>query len=308
MMTKRGTLLVGGNGFIGRALASALVRDRREVHVLSRHVAPGRREGIEFHRASQEHAAVVAPLLESCDTVVHLASNTTPGSSARHPMVEIEQDLLPTVRFIDHMTRIPPRHIVFVSSGGCAYGNPTKIPVDESTLPNPLSYHAASKLALESLFSAYAHCNNVSLTIVRPSNVYGPGQTMRHGFGLVRTLMQKALRDEPLEMWGDGEALRDYIYIDDAVSACKALLDSGPTAGVFNVGSGQGTSIREMVRLVERIVGRRINVYTKEARTSDVNAIVLDCTRLSGVTGWRPRTFLEQGIRQTWDWVQSNAE
>lgn len=308
MSARQGVLLVGGNGFLGRALAKALAADGHEVHILSRHAEPGSREGIAFHRGSQDDSTVVPALLRICDTVVHLASTTTPGSSARHPMVEAQENLLPAARLAELMTQTPPRRLLFVSSGGSIYGNPVRIPVDETEHAQPLSYHAAGKLSLESLFSVFAHANEASLAIARPSNLYGPGQTLRHGFGLIRTLMERALRDESVEVWGDGKALRDYLFIDDAVAGCLSLIVGASARGVFNVGSGRGTSIREMIELVETVTDRRLPIVNRHARGTDVRAIVLNSSLLTETTGWRAQTPLEAGLRKTWDWMNGASK
>ena len=306
MPDRSGILLIGGNGFLGLALAHALAGKGREVHVLSRAAEPGQRAGITFHRGSQGDAAVIAPLMKQCDTLVHLASTTTPGSSARRPTIDTEENLLPAARLTEAMSSHPPERFIFVSSGGAIYGNPRQLPADESLLPNPLSYHAAGKIALESLFTAFAHTNSVSLAILRPSNVYGPGQQLRSGFGLVRTLLEKALNDTPVEMWGDGDAVRDYLYIDDAVAACLRLIDTEQAIGPFNAGSGSGTSIADLVALVGRVTGRELEVVQRPARGTDVRAIVLDSTRLKSTTSWIPRTDLEEGVQRTWESLQES--
>ena len=307
MSARERILLIGGNGFLGSALARSLARAGREVHVLSRSAEPGQRGGIAFHRSSQDDIAIVAPLLSECRTVIHLASTTTPGSSARNPRIDTEENLLPAARLVEAMSVLPPDRLIFVSSGGAVYGNPDRLPVDESCAPRPLSYHAAGKVALESLFATFAHANGVSLAIVRPSNIYGPGQPLRGGFGLVRTLLEKALRGEAVEMWGDGTAMRDYLFIDDVVEACIRLTDNPQATGVFNAGSGTGTSIRELITLVARVTGRAPEVIERPARGTDVRAIVLDCTRLRAATAWTPTVALEEGLQRTWTWVQDTA-
>jgi UDP-glucose 4-epimerase len=307
MSARAGILLIGGNGFLGRALARALARAGREVYVLSRSAVPGQRGGITFHRASQDDADAVATLLGRCGTVVHLASTTTPGSSARNPSVDTEENLLPATRFAEAMSAIPPDRLLFVSSGGAIYGNPDRLPADESLVPRPLSYHAAGKVALEALFTAFAHANGISLAILRPSNIYGPGQPLRGGFGLVRTLLEKALREETVEMWGDGTAMRDYLFIDDFVEACTRLTDNPRITGVFNAGSGTGTSIRDLITLVAQVTGRVPEIVERPARGTDVRAIVLDCARLRAVAAWTPTVALEEGVDRTWKWLQATA-
>jgi UDP-glucose 4-epimerase len=307
MSARAGILLIGGNGFLGGALARALARAGREVHVLSRSAEAGQRDGIAFHRGSQDDIAIVAPLLKECRTVIHLASTTTPGSSARSPGIDTEENLLPATMLTKAMSVLPPDRLVFVSSGGAVYGNPERLPVDESCALRPLSYHAAGKVALEALFSAFAHANGVSLAILRPSNIYGPGQPLRCGFGLVRTLLEKALRGEAVEMWGDGSAVRDYLNIDDVVEACTRLIDNAQASGLFNAGSGTGTSIKDLITLVAQVTGRAPRIIERPARGTDVRAIVLDCTRLHAATAWKPTVALQEGLERTWTWVQETA-
>lgn len=302
---RSGILLVGGSGFLGLALARALVAAGREVHVVSRNVAPGCREGITFHRGGQEDVAAIAPLLSICNNIVHLASTTTPGSSARHPAVDVLENLLPAVRFMEIMAGFPPERLIFVSSGGAIYGNPDRLPADESQIPSPLSNHAAGKVALEAFFSSFAHAHGISFATLRPSNLYGPGQGLRHGFGLVRTLLERALHSEAIEVWGDGNAVRDYLYIDDVVEACSLLLDAPHATGAYNAGSGTGVSILELIALVEKVTGHAIAVASRPTRGTDVRAIVLGSTRLRHATGWVPRTSLEDGLKRTWEWVRS---
>lgn len=306
MPDRQSILLIGGNGFYGRAIAARLVHAGHRVHVASRHTDPGKRDGIDYHRAGQDDTEVMPALLAECATIVHLASTTTPGSSARHPAVDTEENLLPATRLIDMMATYRPRRLIFVSSGGSIYGNPLQCPVDETAEPRPLSYHAAGKLALEALFGVFAQANDVSLAVLRPSNLYGPGQQLQPGFGLVRTLLDKALRNEPVEVWGDGSAQRDYLFIADAAAACQALIEEPGATGIFNLGSGNGTSISEMIAHVELVAERGLQIKRRPARTTDVYAIVLDPGRLTRTTGWTPNTGLVEGLHLTWDWVRRN--
>ena len=304
MPMREGILLIGGSGFLGLALAGALTRAGREVHALSRNTQPGKAGGIIFHRGSQDDADIVLPLLETCGTVVHLASTTTPGSSARRPVLDAEENLLPAARLIEIMSDRPPERLLFMSSGGAVYGNPEQLPVVESVTPQALSYYAAGKIALESLFNSFSIVNDVSLAVVRPSNIYGPGQPLRGGFGLIRTLLDKAKRNAPLEMWGDGNAIRDYLYIDDTAEACMSLVETRQATGVFNLGSGLGASIADLIDLVGEVSGRELEVIKRPARSTDVRAIILDNSRIQRATTWRPRVDLQEGVKRTWKWVQ----
>lgn len=298
-------LLIGGNGFIGRALARRLADMGRTVHVLSRHVEPGRRDGIAFHRACQSEEAVVGPLLANCGALVHLASTTTPGRSARAPALETVENLLPLARLLEMLAQAGPRRLVFLSSGGAIYGNPPRLPAREDMPAAPLSWHATGKLAAEAMFATAARQHGSALAILRPGNVYGPGQGFQAGFGFVRTLLECARAGRPVEIWGDGSQVRDYLYIDDLVGACVGLLDVPAAQGVFNAGTGIGTSLLELTDLARRVTGRPITANFLPGRGIDVARIWLDCRRLHAATGWQAQTGLEEGLVRTWAWVNT---
>jgi UDP-glucose 4-epimerase len=297
-------LLVGGNGFIGRALGRRLVADGKEVHVLSRQVVPGLQEGMVCHRGCQSEVAVVAPLLERCAAVVHLASTTTPGRSAHAPVLDAIENLVPLAGFLEILAAAGPKPVVFLSSGGAIYGNPASLPVSEDHPAQPLSYHAAGKIAAEAFFAAFARQTGTAPTILRAANVYGPGQSLQTGFGIVRTLLEKARSGEPLELWGSGEQLRDYLYIDDLVDACLRLVDAPEVVGTFNAGSGTGVSLLELVGIVRKVTGRQIEASLRPERRVDVEAIYLECRKLSAAVGWAPQVPLEEGVGRAWAWLQ----
>ncbi len=222
--------------------------------------------------------------------------------------MDVEENLLPAARFLEILAMAPPSRLLLLSSGGVLYGNPRYLPVDEEHPISPLSSHAAGKAALESFFTAFANSSGVSLAILRPSNLYGPGQSLRTGFGIVRTLLEKARHGEPIEIWGDGETVRDYLYIDDAVDACLRLIDMPEATGPFNVGSGCGTSINALVKLAEEVAGRAIPIIRRPERDTDVRAVVLDSVRLHEAIGWTAKTLLKDGLRRTWNWLQGMTE
>lgn len=303
-MTRQGILLIGGTGFLGSALARALALAGREVHVLARNAEPGLRVGVNYHRGALDAAHIVTPLLRTCRTVVHLAASSTPGTPAASLTTEVEQSLLPTARLLDIMASTPPAHLLFISSGGSLYGNPQHLPVGEQHGASPISCHAAGKVSLEAFFTTFAHGCNIPLSILRPSNLYGPGQPLRPDFGIVRTLLEKVRLSEPIEIRGDGSAVRDYLYIDDAVDACRRLIDTPQATGPYNAGSGSGVSIATLVRLCSEATGHAISVHYRAAPNTDVRAIILDSARLAAATGWNPSWSLEDGLRQTWDWLR----
>ena len=296
MSSSSGILLVGGSGFIGRALAASFAAEGREVHVLSRRPTFDLPPGVKAHVGDQGDKAVLNRLLARCAQVIHLASATTPGDSVWSPSAEAEASLLPALRFLECLQDFPESRVIFVSTGGALYGNADS--ANEATIPAPGSYHGAGKLALEVFFSVLGQRRPAGLTILRPSNIYGPGQGLRAGFGIIRTLLERARDGGKVTIWGDGSSVRDYLYIDDMVAACRLALAG--SSGVYNIGSAVGTSLNELIEKVQRITGRMLLVERRSARASDVTRIVLDTTRAREMLSWEPSVELHEGLRRTW--------
>jgi UDP-glucose 4-epimerase len=285
-MKRDGVLLLGGTGFIGSALAARLQQENCNVRSLG-----GR------------NANQLEQVLPQCDTVVHLASATTPGSSARLPGLELG-NLALTLRLLDALRTQPHIHLIYFSSGGTVYGNPQQLPVSEDSLIAPLSNYGAGKAAQESFCQAM-RAQGHAVTILRPSNAYGPGQTLKRGFGLVRTLLEHARLGTAMEIWGDGETVRDYIYIDDVVEATLGFIRQPQDSGTYNLGSGVGYSVNQVREVVEQVCGRRLHATYHPARATDVRGVMLDCARLNERLDWQPGVGLADGVARTWEWVQT---
>ena len=285
-MMRDGILLLGGAGFIGSALAKRLQREKRSVHVLGR-----------------QQEAQLEQVLPQCGTVVHLACSTTPSTSAARPSLELGSLAL-TLRLLDLLKDQPQTHLIFFSSGGTVYGNPQALPVAENSPMAPLSNHGASKASQE-VFCGALRARGHAVTILRPSNAYGPGQTVKSGFGLVRTVLEHARLGTEMEIWGDGDSVRDFIHVDDVAEACARLVDLPQDSGTYNLGSGKGHSVNEVLRMVEDIGGCVVRKRYRPARTVDVRSIVLDISLLETRLSWTPQITLEEGIQGSWKWLLS---
>ena len=294
----RDSILLLGEGFIGAALAQRLALAGRHVEMICHKSL--QIPNVSMHVGDLGDPALIAKMAAHCGTVIHLASTTTPGVSSRHPSKELG-NLAPTLHLLEAMQQWPSTHLIFLSSGGTIYGNPDANPVTEAACKAPLSYYGAGKVALESflqVFSASGH----PVTILRPSNTYGPRQSLRTGFGLIRNLLEHARKGTTAEIWGDGESVRDYIYIDDVIEACSRFIGLPQDSGTYNLGSGIGYSVNQVLAQIEAICGSRLHVSYRPTRQVDVREIVLDITLLEKRLGWRPLTTLHDGLRRTWEW------
>lgn len=298
---QRNILLLGGGGFIGQALASRLVAAGHAVTILARHLPEQALPETTWRQGALEDVLLLKELLPRSSAVFHLATTSTPGSYRNEPAREMQENLFPLLRLLEVMATYPELPLIYLSSGGTIYGNPTTLPVSESHPASPLSYHAAGKAAAEQFLGVFARAGR-TVTILRPSNAYGPRQPFKRGFGVVRTLLENIKRDAPMEIWGDGETVRDYLFIDDLSQACLAALEK-PITGTFNLGSGLGHSLNEICRLAQEVTGKRLNVHYRPARGVDVKAVVLDSTEFRRLCEWEPKVSLEQGISRTWRWL-----
>ena len=299
-------LLLGGGGFIGTALSRRLCENSFNVHVLSKH--PPIREvepNIIFHQGNLCDKEILVRVLPECKTIIHLASSTTPGSSSRQPALEADKNITPTLRFLDILQSYNNFHIIFVSSGGTLYGDPESTPVNESSPINPLSFHGAGKVAMETFLRTFSTFTKKNTTIVRPSNVYGPKQSLRSGFGVIRTMLEHVRCGTVMEIWGDGTSVRDFLYIDDMLSALIRLIDFPHDNNTYNIGSGIGYSLNQLKEIIETVCGKRLSAIYRPSRKTDVKTIVLDSSRLIKKTKWHPTVSLEQGIELTWKWLKN---
>lgn len=288
-MKNKYVLLLGGSGFIGGALASRLHKDKVPVLVVGR-----------------ADVGSLLQILPSCSTVVHLASATTPGLSSEQPALE-QSNIDLTRRLVECLRAQPETHLIYFSSGGTVYGNPARLPVTEEDTLAPMSPYGVAKAAQESVCQELRDIGH-AVTILRPSNAYGPGQSLRDGFGLVRNMLEHARMGTPLKIWGDGENVRDFVYIDDIVEAALRLIQLPQDSGTYNLGNGKGHSINQVKSLVEMACNATVRTIHGPARVIDVRSVVLDISRLSKRLRWQPDVGLELGVMRTLDWLQRRAQ
>lgn len=299
-------LVIGGNGFIGSGLVPVLRARGAEVLVLD----PGRPRadvdwtGVGFINGSLSDAGLLASALAGVDVVFHLAGTTVPSTSNLDPVADVQGNLVATLGLLGAMRAAGVRRIVYFSSGGTVYGNPSVSPVPESHPLRPISSYGVVKVAIENYLAMYQQLGDLDPVILRPSNPYGPRQSTAGIQGAVAAFLGAAARGEPVRIWGDGEVVRDYLYIDDLVELAAIAGLSGEV-GVFNVGSGEGHSLNALVAMASDVVGRPLAIEYQAGRAFDVRRVVLDIAAARGTFGWSPRTSLPEGLAATWRALQS---
>jgi UDP-glucose 4-epimerase len=297
-------LVLGANGFVGAAVVAGLARSGRQVCAYGRaHAMPS--PNVESIQGSIEDGSLLREAIAQCVDVVHVASLTTPGTSAHDPALEVLGNLLPLARVLECANEFPQRRLVYLSSGGTVYGD-LATGASEATVLRPRSYYGAGKVAAEALIHACTETARWNASVLRPSNLYGPGQETARGFAIVPTLFERARDGQPFQIWGDGLAVRDYCYIDDLVDAVRRALES-PSArrfALYNVASGHTASVTDLIAACERVSGLPIATAFKPAREVDVRHVSPDSAAIRAELDWRPKVDLAEGLARTWHWIE----
>lgn len=296
-------LVLGGAGFIGSGMVGALVAQGHRPRVL---VRPSRSsinlrqllDRIELIQGDFMDDAVLRVALRGVRTVFHLITTTFPNMVIESSNYDLLSNLLPTIRMLEIAREAGVRRIVYASSGGTVYGEPQQIPIPESHPLEPKSAYGQSKLTIENYMSFYARTTALEVSILRLSNPYGPRQNIYGAQGLLAVAMGCVLDRRPLRVFGAGHTVRDYIYIDDVVDAI--LRATAAPAGVFNISSGQGRTVNEVIAAVEAASGQRLARQPLPDRPGDVSVSILDNQRARRLLSWQPSVMFEDGVQRSW--------
>lgn len=300
-------LLIGAGGFVGQALLDAMTRRGDRVIAVGRRAFAAPDNGAECHVQSVHSVSDYRHSLSRVRAVIHVASRSTPGSSAGQPVQELEENLLPTVALLEALQSCPNVPLVYVSSGGSLYSRVPSGASDELAAVYSRSYHGAGKIAAEHFIEAWCNQFHGDATVLRPSNLYGPGQYERAGFGVVPTAFGKLLRHEVLHVWGDGSAERDYLYIDDFTRLVLASLDSARGGGyrIFNACNGASIDLNGLFALIERVTGQRLQRTYDAGRAVDAPSVWMQAARARRAFGWLAEVGLQAGLERTWHWCST---
>ena len=300
-------LVLGAGGFIGTNLCLALRSRGVPTTGFGRQAAPPAvLAGLHWVQGTLEQAEGLDALVDGHDHVFDLIGAGLPNSSNDNPAQIVADGVPAKVRLLEACRRQGVRRLLFASSGGTVYGVTGAAPVPEAAPTEPISAYGIGKLVVEKYLALYEHLYGLDSRVLRIANAYGAHQDARRGQGLVAAILRRLLADEPVEIWGSGAVVRDYIHIDDVVSAMLALLAHDGPGRVFNVGSGIGRSVAEVIRDAARITARTPRLLHRQGRAADVPVNILDSARLSEQTGWRPRVAWEDGLCDTAGWIASN--
>lgn len=303
-------LLTGGLGFIGQALARRLLADGWRVRVLDNLTNPSVTPeimsdmGVEVVEGDIRNREDCEVAVSGVDAVIHLAAQTNVLNSVADPFNDLDINGAGVLNMLDALKQAGGKRFVFASSNAMVGIKPP--PMSEDLLPAPLAPYGCTKLLGESYCHAYHALYGMYTVALRFANVYGPG-SMKKG-SVVAKMIKTALDGKPLVVFGDGEQTRDFIYIDDIVSALVQALTMDVGGDVFCIGTGQETTVNELVdrlkKLLEPDLGFSVEVGYEPARNGEIERNYSDISKAKRMLVFQPETGLEEGLAQTWNWFK----
>lgn len=297
-------LVLGGCGFIGSHVVDALVFQNCEVVVFDRGHEQFRAPvpGVTYIQGDFADRMLVAKALAGVDAVIHLISTTFPGTANLDPKADVSDNLLRTLSLLETMKSMGINRLVYMSSGGTVYGRPETDPISESHPLRPINSYGIVKATIESYLWMYSRNHGLKPVAVRAANPFGPRQGHLGVQGVISTFLNRAIVDQPIEIWGDGSVVRDYLHVRDLANLCASLCRSD-FIGPINCGSGVGRSLCDVVDAISDVSGRSLNVIFKSGRNLDVSRSVLDISLAQRALGWTPQIDFDVALGETWEWL-----
>jgi UDP-glucose 4-epimerase len=302
-------ILVVGWGFLGAAVGMSLLESDAEVRGLTRsetlRVQAASLHGIDVAIGDAGDRLTIERSMWGVDHVVYVAGGLDPPTAAERPLDDALGALSPLLSTLETMRSVGEVSLTYISSGGAVYGNPVHALATETDPVRPVSAYGVSRLAGEAYSQMYATTFGIPTQVVRCANVYGPGQSHSRPQGAVAVFLNRVAAGLPISVVGNGTSIRDYVHIDDVTSALARLVLDRVDCGVVNLGSGIGHTVVQLLEVVSEAVGRSPVVEFVPRRPQDVDAIVLDVSKLRSLIPYEPTT-LEVGVRATWESLKAD--
>lgn len=306
---QKNCLIFGGGGFIGSHLCEELLMRGHNVTVFdktnfSKKNVSGFIDKIKIIEGDFNNIIDIRKSLDDIEYVFHFVSSTLPANSNENPVYDAETNLISSLKLFRECVNKKIKKIIFLSSGGTVYGIPEKIPVKENYNSNPICSYGIIKRTIEEYLFMFKKIYGLDYFVFRLSNPYGERQNPGAAQGVIPVFINKVLNNQKIIVWGNGEVVRDYIYIKDAVKVLAKAVDTESAVKVFNLSTGKGNSINEIIKLIKKITGRKIKIEKKEGRLLDVPISILDNSLVKKIFKWKPETSIKDGIELTYNYLK----
>jgi UDP-glucose 4-epimerase len=296
-------LLIGGNGFIGSHLIDVLIENKHKVRVYDLYMERYRSplNAVDYRIHSIDDISSLYEAMLDIDIVFHLASSSVPSTSNLDPILDVNANLVTSLNILNTAVRAKIKKIVYFSSGGAIYGNSFGL-IDENSHLNPISSYGIIKSTVEKYFLLYSNLYNIKTIIFRPSNPYGPRQSHFIAQGVISTFLKKLSNSESINVFGNGDNFKDYIYVEDLAFLCYKITIS-EKEGIYNIGTGIGTSVNQIIDIIKDVTTITPKIEYDEIKNYDVPHFTLDISKAKQVVGNYIFSNLKVGIMKTWNWI-----
>jgi len=298
-------LVTGTSGFVAGHLARRLLADGHEVAGIDvappRSDLPGEVRQITLDLRDRDGVRAIVQELRP-QLVIHAAAQASVAVSMREPRIDVETNALATLELAQGAAEAGAQRFVFFSSGGAIYGEPATLPATEQTEMAPLSIYGASKAAAELYLNVVSDQTGLEVSVLRPSNIYGPEQNPHGEAGVIAIFSQRMLRGEPVTIFGDGSQTRDYVYVDDVVEAAVRAASGPPD--VCDISTGVEVSTQRIFDVLAELTGYERPLIYGDERPGDIARSVIDPSKAAKVWDWRPAVVFDEGVARTVEWFR----
>jgi UDP-glucose 4-epimerase len=298
IMKKQRVVITGGSGFIGSYLIENLRKDRNIGTIVSLSRNPKKVKGVQPEKSDFANEKTLNRILKKDDIVVHLACSTTPQLSETDRVQDIEDNVIKTVRLLEICKNKQIKKFIFMSSGGTVYGYSGKKSHRENENCSPINSHGVMKLTIEKYLEVFRHQYGLNYIVIRTSNPYGRITDTQKNQGLIDIFFKKIIKNEELQIWGNGEIVRDYIHIEDLVNLIVKVIKKNVINEVINAGTGIGTSINRVINIIENTTGQKARKTYLKNRKFDIPHNVLSIKKAKKVLDWSPKISLKDGSKK----------
>lgn len=298
-------LVTGGAGFIGSHVVEFLCDRGYKVIVIDRSIGSKKYtdKRARLLQFSLEDTNALESVLDGVDLVMHLAASSLISFSYLHPFEYFENNLMNGIKLLEAMKKKGVKKIIY-SSTSSVYGQQKITPIEENALKKPLSIYAASKLAFEEALFSYYYSFGIESVTFRYFNVYGPRDEQKPRTRAIPMWIESILNNQPISWYWQGKQVRDYVYVKDIA---QAHLDVLNLKGIhyFNIGSGEGVVMRDILKALEKIIGRKLMTRDMGKRKGDPMKSFADISKIKTTVGWKPRVTLEEGLKETFKYYKN---
>lgn len=295
-------LLLGGDGFLGKNLQNQLLINDFRITVFSRSqnkFFPNIKNVDYIYDDFNKHQDIE---VQKYDYVIHLAGSSNPLIDDSKPSAVFNESLNSSIEILQRLSN-SQAHFIYISSGGAIYGDQEGSLISEKSKIQPVNFYGQSKKIYESYINFFSQNYGLKSSIVRPGNVYGPGQSFNSSQGIISKFIYQTLKSEEIVLWNDGTFIRDYIYVDDFSKMIVKLINTNKT-GTYNVGSGIGYSVLDILSIIEDKIDLKSKRNFIKSPFKNVKKIILDISKAKKELNWVPKVSIDEGIQLTYDWIK----